>query len=115
MVEPRKRINNRIDNGNGKASFESNEIEKVAHHAKNDMHILKHFGINLKNLVFDTMIAGYVLNPTKENYGYDDLSQEYLGEFLPSEEEVLGKGKSKKSIMDLEEKEEYNLRQGRHL
>lgn len=104
-VEPRKELTIELIMEMAKPLFESNEIEKVAHHAKNDMHILKHFGINLKNLVFDTMIAGYVLNPTKENYGYDDLSQEYLGEFLPSEEEVLGKGKAKKSIMDLEEKE----------
>ncbi|WP_058485057.1 DNA polymerase I [Defluviitalea phaphyphila] len=85
-----------------KPLFESKKIKKIAHQAKKEMHILKKFGITLNNLVFDTMIAGYVLNPTKDTYGYDDLAKEFLGEIIPNEEEVLGKGKSKKSIMDLE-------------
>ncbi|WP_341877043.1 DNA polymerase I [Defluviitalea saccharophila] len=95
-----------------KPLFESNTVEKIAHNAKDDMHILKHFGITLRNLTFDTMIGGYVLNPTKETYGYDDLSQEFLGQTFPSEEEILGKGKSKKSIMDLEEKDRTKFAAG---
>lgn len=95
-----------------KPLFESIETEKIAHHAKNAMHILKHFGITLRNLVFDTMIGGYVLNPTKETYEYDDLAQEFLGQTFPSEEEILGKGKSKKSIMNLEEKDRTSFTAG---
>ncbi|NLM12929.1 MAG: DNA polymerase I [Epulopiscium sp.] len=95
-----------------KPLFESNTIEKIAHHAKNEMHILKCFGITLNNLVFDTMIGGYVLNPTKENYGCDDLSQEFLGQTFPSEEEILGKGKNKKSILELEEEDRIRFAAG---
>lgn len=86
-----------------KPLFESSNIEKISHQTKNAMHILNHFDISLNNLVFDTMIGGYVLNPTKDTYGFDDLAKEYLGEIFLSEEEVLGKGKSRKSLLDLEE------------
>ncbi|NLK21675.1 MAG: DNA polymerase I [Epulopiscium sp.] len=102
-VEPSKDLSMEDIMKISKPLFESNNIGKIAHQAKQDMHILKRFDIILNNLVFDTMVAGYVLNPTRETYAYDDLAQEFLGEVIPSEEEVLGKGKSKKSIMDLEE------------
>jgi len=83
--------------------FEAKDIKKITHNAKNAMHILSNYNISLNNLVFDTMLGAYVLNPTKESYGFDDLAQEYLGEVFPSEEEILGKGKNKKSLVDLEE------------
>jgi len=67
------------------------------------MHILSRFGISLNNLSFDTMLGAYILNPIKDSYGFDDLAHDYLGEIFPSEEELLGKGKNKKLLSDLEE------------
>lgn len=34
-------------------------------------------GITLKNVSFDTSLAGYILNPSANDYGIDRLSQEY--------------------------------------
>ncbi len=40
---------------------------------------------------FDVQIAAYLLNPLKNEYSIEDLSQEYLGRLLPNREELLGK------------------------
>ncbi|HPT75145.1 MAG TPA: DNA polymerase I [Defluviitaleaceae bacterium] len=86
-----------------KELFESRKIKKITHDAKSTMHILSRFGISLNNLSFDTMLGAYILNPIKDSYGFDDLAHDYLGEIFPSEEELLGKGKNKKLLSDLEE------------
>ena len=59
------------------------------------MHILSNYNISLNNLVFDTMLGAYVLNPTKESYGFDDLAQEYLGEVFQVKKKYWEKGKIK--------------------
>ncbi|MBR5338427.1 MAG: DNA polymerase I [Lachnospiraceae bacterium] len=39
----------------------------------------------------DVSIGGYLLNPLKDNYAYDDIGGEYLGVVLTSRKEKLGK------------------------
>lgn len=41
--------------------------------------------------VWDVGVAGYLLNPLKDTYNYDDLARDYLGLTVPSREELLGK------------------------
>lgn len=82
--------------------FFEGEICKIAHNGKNDISILRRYNTRLNKMVFDTAIAAYVLNPMRDSYNYDDISGEFLGEICQSEEEILGKGKSKISIFGLE-------------
>ena len=62
------------------------------------------FGISLCNIkdtlaavklpkasVFDCSIAGYLLNPLKDTYGYDDIARDYLALTMPSEHDIFGK------------------------
>lgn len=85
-----------------KSFLESKEIGKIGNHVKQDKRFLRQYGITLDGIVFDTTLGAYLLNPVKDQYPYDDLAREFLGELLPTKEEVLGKGKSMKSIFDLE-------------
>jgi len=85
-----------------KKFFESKVIGKIGNHVKQDKRFLRKYDITLEGIIFDTTLAAYLLNPTKDQYLYDDLAREFLGESLSTEEESLGKGKSKKSIFDLE-------------
>ena len=39
--------------------------------------------------IFDLSIGCYLLNPLKNSYTYDDAAKEYLGEQLPSQEEIF--------------------------
>lgn len=41
--------------------------------------------------VFDISVAAYLLNPMKDTYGYDDIARDYLGETLPSKQELMKK------------------------
>lgn len=96
-----------------KPLFLSKEIAKIAHDGKKDIGFFRQYGTVITDIRFDTLIAAYVLNPTRDTYGYDDLAKEFLDETVPSEEEILGKGKGKKSIEDLslEERICYTARQ----
>jgi len=85
------------------AFFENEKIKKIGHNVKKDIEILKKHDIELKGIIFDTSIAAYILNPTRDTYNCDDIANEYLKQSIKSEEEVLGKGKSKKSVLSLDE------------
>ncbi len=41
--------------------------------------------------VYDAGVAGYLLNPLKDTYDYDDLARDYLGMTVPSQADLLGK------------------------
>ena len=41
--------------------------------------------------VYDAGVAGYLLNPLKDTYDYDDLARDYLGLTVPSKADLLGK------------------------
>ena len=84
--------------------FES-QNSKIAHNGKVDLVLLKKKGINLRNIIFDTMLGGYIINSSMDNYEYNELAEDFLGESYPSEEEVLGKGKSKKKLSSLSDEE----------
>jgi len=89
--------------------FENEKLIKTGHNIKNDMRLLGRYAVTLKGVTFDTSIAGYILNSTRESYDYDDIASEFLGRFVKSEEEILGKGKSRVSIMTLEKDERINF------
>lgn len=85
--------------------FFENQNSKIAHNGKRDIVLLKRKGIDLNCIIFDTMIGGYIINSSMDNYEYNELAADFLGESYPSEEEVLGKGKSKKSLDALSDEE----------
>ncbi len=82
--------------------FFENQNMKIAHNGKRDIVMLKRKGIDLKYIAFDTMLGGYILNSAGSSYEYNELAEEFLNESYPSEEEILGKGKSRKSILSLD-------------
>ncbi|MCI8980908.1 MAG: DNA polymerase I [Hungatella sp.] len=52
---------------------------------------LPFLGLEEESGVLDAGVAGYLLNPLKDTYGYDDLARDYLGLTVPSKEDLLGK------------------------
>lgn len=41
--------------------------------------------------VYDAGVAGYLLNPLKDTYDYDDLARDYLGMTVPSQADLIGR------------------------
>ncbi len=73
--------------------LESAEYPKVLQNAKFDRLVFKNQEINLAGVVFDTMLASYVLNPDS-SHNLTDLSSRYLGIVPQSYNDLVPKGKS---------------------
>jgi len=54
-------------------------IKKTSHDLKKIRLNLRKDGLDLEGLYFDTMIAGYLLNPSKSSYDLNDVAWDYLG------------------------------------
>lgn len=72
----------------------------VGHNLKGDMKWLVNWGVQLSPslLNYDTCLASYVQNTTKESHGLKDLAKEFLGMEWPSYKEMVGKGKGKLTL-----------------
>lgn len=62
--------------------LENSRYPKVLQNAKFDRSILWTQGINLQGVVFDTMLASYVLNP-EQNHNLKDLARRYFPRVTP--------------------------------
>lgn len=66
------------------------ELKILTHDGKSCLWLLKYHGVEIKNLIFDTMVAGYLLNPGFSSYDLPDIALEHLNIVLPaSGEEAL--------------------------
>jgi DNA polymerase I len=73
--------------------LESPTYPKALQNAKFDRLVLKFQGIELAGVVFDTMLASYVLNP-EGSHNLTELSQRYLGIIAQSYTQLVPKGKT---------------------
>ncbi|MEA4811346.1 MAG: DNA polymerase I [Anaerolineaceae bacterium] len=74
--------------------FEDPKIGKVGHHAKYDFVVLEQHGVSVAPLVFDTMIAEWLVNPDSHNLGLKAQAWLRLGVDMTHIEELIGKGKN---------------------
>ncbi|SRR5579883_754444 len=79
--------------------LESSEYPKVLQNAKFDRLVLRCQGIQLAGVVFDTMLASYIVNPEANIHNLSNLAQRYLGLTAKSYTELVPKGKT---IADLD-------------
>ncbi|MFA5142896.1 MAG: DNA polymerase I [Candidatus Omnitrophota bacterium] len=78
-----------------KPIFENEKIKKIGQNIKYEYIVLANHGIRLEGISFDTMVASYVLNPSKLNHNLEDISLEYLCHRMTTPiEELIGKGKN---------------------
>ncbi len=93
-----------------KPILEDDKIAKIGQNIKYDSIVLKHHGVDLKGLHFDTMIASYVINPGLRQHNLDYLAQHYLNHRMITYKEVVGKGKAQMNFseVDIEQAKEYS-------
>ncbi|OGP90261.1 MAG: DNA polymerase I [Deltaproteobacteria bacterium RBG_16_48_10] len=75
-----------------KPVLEDKGMKKVGQNIKYDWIVLKRYGIHLQGIDGDTMIASYLLNPTKHNHNLSEIAQEYLDRSVTDYKEVVGTG-----------------------
>lgn len=73
-----------------KPILEDENIKKVLHNAKYDIHMMLGEGIEMSGLEWDTMIAMHVLNENEESYSLKNLSTKYLKEPADNFEKLFG-------------------------
>ena len=76
-----------------KPILEDRRISKIGQNIKYDWMVLNRCGIDLGGVDFDTMVASYLLNPSKRAHNLDQIALDFLGHKTISYEEVAGKGK----------------------
>ena len=93
--------------------FADSAYRKIGHDVKKDIRFLRSYGYDGFTAEFDTAIGAYILNATGSSYEYDDIAAAFLNETYPSQEEVFGKGRTKKAFAALPEVERtaYGARQ----
>jgi DNA polymerase I len=78
--------------------IESPAIAKIGQNLKYDCQIFKNYGVHMAGIVFDSMIAAYIIDPGTRRYSLDALALERLGmETIPIES-LIGKGKNQASF-----------------
>jgi DNA polymerase-1 len=77
-----------------KPILENPEIKKIGQNIKYDWVVLDRHGIGLDGIVFDTMLASYLLNPSKRSHSLDQIALDFLDHKTISYQDVAGKGKS---------------------
>jgi DNA polymerase I len=78
--------------------LENPDYPKALQNAKYDRLVFQHQGINLAGVVFDTMLASYVLNPDSK-HNLSDLGMQHLGVISQSFGDLVAKGQT---IADLD-------------
>ncbi|MFO0704747.1 MAG: DNA polymerase I [Candidatus Andersenbacteria bacterium] len=85
-----------------KVLLENPKIGKVGHNAKYDLVVLKNYGITVAPVVFDTMIASYLLDPGRRQNSLDALAFNELGYEMMPIEECIGVGRKQCSFSEVD-------------
>jgi len=79
--------------------IESETPAKMGQNIKYDWVVLRNAGVRMAGIVFDSMVAAYLLDPDRRRYNLDDLALGYLGFRKIPTADLLGSGR-KQLTMD---------------
>ncbi|SKB69856.1 DNA polymerase I [Parapedobacter luteus] len=85
-----------------KPVFEHEAIDKIGQNIKFDILLLARYGITVRGVLFDTMLAHYLLDPDTR-HGMDVLAENYLGYTpIPITDLIGPKGKNQGNMQDVD-------------
>lgn len=70
----------------------------VGHNIKYDLHVMRGIGLTVKNRLFDTMIAAWILDAESNSFSLESLSERMLGLSGITFESIVEKGKTFDSV-----------------
>jgi DNA polymerase-1 len=83
------------------------EFEKYGQNHKFDWMVLRRAGVDMRGVTCDPMLASYVLDPSRNTHGLDDLAREHLHHSMITFKEVAGAGRSFETV-DVARATEYS-------
>ena len=78
-----------------KCILEDKSIRKIGQNIKYEMVVLNKYGVELKGIYFDSMLAAHLLDSSRQSFKLDKLSQSILGHTMISYDDVTKKGKTR--------------------
>ncbi len=89
---------------NFKPLLEDEKIKKIGQNLKFEWEVFSNFGIDMKGIYFDTMIAAYLINPTRTHNNLESLILEYLNLKKDTYTETLKKSNKGKenTLLDID-------------
>ncbi|MFA5338972.1 MAG: DNA polymerase I [Candidatus Omnitrophota bacterium] len=85
-----------------KPVLEDKKKLKIGQNIKYEQLLLAVNGVNMEGPVFDTMVASYLLNPSKLNHNLEDITLEYLNLKKTPITDLIGEGKKKITMKEVE-------------
>ncbi|MFH0800163.1 MAG: DNA polymerase I [Pseudomonadota bacterium] len=76
-------------------------IRKIGHDLNGALLMLRRMGVAVEGIAIDTMIASYLLDPSRD-HGIDALAQRFLSQSMVRLEDVIGKGRDEIGIAEAE-------------
>lgn len=90
-----------------KPFLEDTQKGKYGQNIKYDYLVLRRHGVRMARITCDTMIASYLLNPTKRSHSLESIAHEYLEHQMITYKEVTEKGQGFQKV-DLQQATEYS-------
>jgi DNA polymerase-1 len=81
--------------------LEDESIRKAGHDLKFDAIVLARYGVTLRGLDTDTMLASYLVDATRSEHRLEDLALEHISYKALREEDVCGRGAKSVSLADV--------------
>ena len=74
------------------------KVKKIGQNAKYDMIVLRNCDMPVKGLIFDTMIASYVLDAERRSHSLDNMAMDFINYQKIPTSDLIGKGKNQMSF-----------------
>ncbi|MEW6186219.1 MAG: DNA polymerase I [Thermodesulfobacteriota bacterium] len=81
--------------------LEDRTITKIGQNIKYEWIILRRYGLPYQGEAFDTMIASYLLNPSRRTHNLNQIAQDYLNRKMITYREVVGSGPKAKNFSEV--------------
>lgn len=69
-------------------------VPKAGHNIKYDTQVMRRAGIEVAGIAYDSMLASFVLDPSRRSHGIDALALEFLGVAMTQYSDLTGKGRA---------------------
>lgn len=86
--------------GRLKPVLENPSVLKVGQNIKYDIIVMEHYGITIRGVAFDTMVAAYLIRPEGQS-NIDAIAMDYLHYRKIPTTDLIGSGKNQKSMADI--------------
>jgi DNA polymerase-1 len=87
--------------------LEDTQKGKYGQNIKYDYLVLRRHGVQMAGIACDTMVASYLLNPTKRSHSLENIAQEYLEHQMITYKEVTEKGQGFQKV-DIQQAMRYS-------